>query len=372
MSRLATPEGTLRYARRMQPPCVPEHFRAWGPEEDRVFQFASLGLESYAGLNDEDCDRLYRDGVMQAVRGGINVIDSAINYRHMRSERALGRGLAELFEGGEASRDEIFVMSKGGYLPFDGSVPADVAGYLKETYIATGILRPEDVVDECHSMAPRFLEDQLGRSLRNFGLEALDCYFLHEPERQLQRFSQDELDARMEEAFRFLESAVEDGRIGFYGLATWNGLRVKPDAAGHLSLARIEAAARRAGGEGHHLQFLQVPYNLGMPEALTLPTQVLDGQRVSLLEAAAQLGIAVMASVPLLQAQVLPHVPPRFHDRMPGLSTSGQRALQFVRSTPGVLTALVGMKSPSNIQENCQLAAVKPLGETEFLGLLND
>ena len=44
-------------------------------------------------------------------------------------------------------------------------------------------------------------------------------------------------------------------------------------------------------------------------------------------------------------------------------------ALQFARSTPGVTTALVGMKSVEHVVENLQLAAVEPTRIEDFLQL---
>ncbi|HXX47476.1 MAG TPA: hypothetical protein VEN47_04550, partial [Myxococcota bacterium] len=43
-----------------------------------------------------------------------------------------------------------------------------------------------------------------------------------------------------------------------------------------------------------------------------------------------------------------------------GLKTDAQRCLQFARSTPGVTTALVAMRSPEHVDENLALAAQAP------------
>jgi aryl-alcohol dehydrogenase-like predicted oxidoreductase len=40
----------------------------------------------------------------------------------------------------------------------------------------------------------------------------------------------------------------------------------------------------------------------------------------------------------------------------PDLRTEAQRSIQFVRSTLGVTTALVGMSNPSHVEENLQVA----------------
>lgn len=53
-----------------------------------------------------------------AISGGVNVIDKAINYRYQKSERVVGAALRFLMEN-EIQRDELFICSKGGYIPED-------------------------------------------------------------------------------------------------------------------------------------------------------------------------------------------------------------------------------------------------------------
>jgi len=76
------------------------------------------------------------------------------------------------------------------------------------------------------------LEDQLAHSLRNLGLDAIDIYYVHNPETQLEALGVSKFASRIRDAFEFLEKAVADGRIGCYGTATWNGYR---PAAGVLA-----------------------------------------------------------------------------------------------------------------------------------------
>ena len=56
---------------------------------------------------------------------------------------------------------------------------------------------------------------------------------------------------------------------------------------------------------------------------------------------------------------------------IPGLATDAQRALQFVRSTPGIGTALVGMKTPAHVDENTRIGAVPPMGWEQFQRLFS-
>lgn len=293
-------------------------------------------------------------------------MDSAVNYRHQRSERAIGAALRAAIGRGAVARDEVFVATKGGYIPFDGAIPADPRAWFAETYLRPGIVRPDEIVGGAHCMTPGYLLDQLERSRANLGLATLDLYYVHNPEGQLEEVERDAFLARIRDAFAALEEAAREGKIGCYGTATWNGYRVDEAAPGHLSLADMVAAAREVGGEGHRFRVIQLPYNLAMPEAFTRPTQRTGDALVPTLEAARQLGVYVVASASVYQGRLARDLPPVVAEYLPGLSTDAQRALQFVRSTPGIDTALVGMKTVAHVEENAGVATSPPLAWEQF------
>jgi aryl-alcohol dehydrogenase-like predicted oxidoreductase len=97
-----------------------------------------------------------------------------------------------------------------------------------------------------------------------------------------------------------------------------------------------------------------------------------DGDQLSTLEAATRLGIAVMCSASILQARLAQNLPPSVGKALTGLVTDGQRAIQFVRSTPGVTTALVGMSQRSHVEENLMVARIPPAPVDEFLSIFSD
>jgi len=365
MPRLATPEATRAYAAGFSAKAAPGHFR-----ESRGLMLSSLGIGTYLGEPNESTDRGYTDAVVEAALGGINVVDSAINYRFQRSERSVGAALAELASRGVA-REALLVCTKGGYLSPDGEMPANPRDYFAREYFAKGVLQPGDVAAGCHSMAPRFLEDQLGRSLRNLGLEAVDVYYLHNPETQLEEVAPQEFRSRLRGAFEFLEGAVSAGKIGWYGMATWNGFRQPAGSATLHNLADVVAVAREVAGEGHHFGFVQLPVNLMMPEAIVLPNQPVGGRELPLLAAAAQLGVTVIASAPALQGRLGRGLPPAIAQTI-GLGSDFERALQFARSAPGLTTALVGMSRAEHVRANLRLAGEAPLSSEKFWSLFRE
>jgi len=342
------------------------HFR----ERDGLLM-SSIGLGTYLGHWDEHTDRSYHEAIKRAVELGCNVIDSAINYRFQRSERVIGVALKEVFDAGKTLRDEIIVATKGGFFPFEDEPPRDPRAWIVENVIDKDLARPEEIAAGSHCMTPAYLGDQLAHSLENLGGETIDIYYVHNPESQLQAVDRDEFDHRLREAFEFLERAASDGRIGCYGTATWNGYRQQPGSRGYLSLAEVATVAREVGGDTHHFRAIQLPHNLEMPEALTLGNQVVEGEHLSLLMAAARLGITVMCSASMLQAKLCRGLPPFVGEALKGLSTDAQRAIQFVRSTPGVTTALVGMSQRTHVDENMAVAAVPPASVEEFFGMFS-
>lgn len=358
----ATSEGTERYRNRFAGRAAEGHFR-----KKNGLWLSSLGAGTYLGEHDPATDERYANAIARALELGVNVIDTAINYRFQRSERAVGAALGVLVEQGKLAREEVVVASKAGFLTFDGDYPPNPAAYFTQEYVASGVLGPEDVVGGMHCMSPRYLADQIERSRRNLGLETIDVYFLHNPETQLPAVPRAEFLSRVRGAFAKFEECAAAGKIRSYGTATWEGYRKPPQARDSLSLEELVRLAEEVAGADHHFKVVQLPFNLAMPEAWLTATQTVGGENVSFLEAAKRLGITVYASASLLQGQVARNLPGELRAALDGnLDTDAQRALQFVRSAPGVDAALVGMSRVQHVEENLRLVGVPPLAVETF------
>jgi aryl-alcohol dehydrogenase-like predicted oxidoreductase len=357
----ATPQGTLRYAARFRGKSAAGHFR----EVPSGLVLSSIGIGTYLGEPDEATDDAYSGAVVAAVEGGFNVVDTAINYRFQRSERSIGAALKELVSGG-FSRDEIVLCTKAGFLTPDSDMPADASEYFSREFVEAGVFGAEDIAAGCHCMTPRYLADQLERSRRNMGVQCIDVFYLHNPETQLSEISKDQFEKRIREAFLFLESAVSSGKIGAYGLATWNAFREDPKSPGYFSLEEMVRIAVEACGQHHHFRFVQLPLNLAMPEALTRPNQSAAGKTLAMVQAGRALGITLVASASLLQGQLTKNLPASMRSAW-GMQSNSALALQFARSAPGITTALVGMSQVGHVQDNLALAGIEPAGREEFL-----
>lgn len=348
----ATLEGTARYRDRFQGTAAENHFRL---AQNRWL--SSIGVGTYLGDANVETDDRYTEAVVRAVELGANVIDTAANYRFQRSERSIGAALRELSERGFA-RDEIMICTKGGYLPFDGEPPRDVRQYVEDTFVKPGLASFADIAGGAHCMTPRYMQSQLSQSLGNMGLDCVDVYYVHNPESQLSAVSTEEFWKRLRAAFEFLEQSVANGNIGKYGVATWNGFRAEPDAREYHSLEQMADIAKEVAGAEHHFRFIQLPFNLAMPEALFFQNQKLGEEYESAVEAARALGITVIASGSILQGQVARGLPEAIREPLGSLATDAQTGIQFVRSAPGITTALVGMSQREHVEENLQLAGI--------------
>jgi len=360
ISGFATSEGTKKFA------------QLSGVNQANFKEFENLtlsnvGIGTYLGDADSITDELVTNAVKQSILSGINVVDTAINYRSQKAERSVGKAVSELIKEEKISRDQIFLSTKNGYVTNDADVQLGFWEYVKEEYTKKGILKEGDVTSGYHCMTPTYLSDQLERSLKNLGLECIDLMYLHNAvEGQIKDVSKEKFLENLKDVFELYEQKRDEGKIKFYGMATWECFRVPKDNPQYLSFEDTVNMAKKIGGENHGFRFIQLPFNLHYDQALLGKNQSLGTNNVSVLEAAVKLGIGVFTSVPLMQGRLLaPGAMPDFGDLKPSL-----RALQFVRSTPGVLAPLVGQKSSDHVSENLEIMKIPPMSEDEFLTLV--
>ena len=359
----ASPNGTGSYRERFTKLASEKHFR-----QAQDLWLSSIGIGTYLGNADEETDRRYAESIMRAVELGANVIDTAANYRFQRSERSVGVALSKLNIRGFA-REELMICTKGGYLPFDGAPPGDVRQYIEDNFIRPGIAGWSDIAGGVHCMTPHYLQNQLDRSLRNINISCADVYYVHNPESQLSAVSPDEFWKRLGAAFEFLEKSVADGKIKHYGVATWNGFRAEPDTKGYHSLEQMVDTAKAIAGDDNHFRFIQLPLNLAMPEALFFQNQKVRDDYLSALQAAEAFNITTIASGSILQGQVARGLPKAIRDSLGSLATDAQTGIQFVRSAPGITSALVGMSHIEHVEENLKLVAVDPAAAEDLMAI---
>ncbi len=355
-------EGTNGFAEKAieEKGVVESHFRTF-----QSLSLGSLGVGTYLGNSDAYTDQLVEEAVYTSVKSGvINVIDTAINYRSQRAERSVARGLLRLVREGVVKREEVFLASKNGYLTNDGELPVDIWTYIHREFVKPGILKPDEIGAEMHSLSIPFLKAQFERSLRNLGIGSLDLIYMHNAaEAWLKEIGIRRFLERLEAVFAYYEEERKKGRLSFYGLATWTSFRVPESHPEHLNLDDVVEVAKNVGGEDHGFRFIQLPLSLRMTEALTRNQRLMD-EHLSILEVAERLGIGVFTSAPLDHGQLLSTDYPQRE----GYSRS-MFLLQFPRSAhPAVVAPLVGHKQPGHVKENLRIGAVPPLDTAGFSG----
>lgn len=360
ISGFATSEGTRKFIKNSSANLL--NFK-----KIHCLELSNVGIGTYLGEPNEHTDKLVKNAVKQSVLSGINVIDTAINYRAQKAERSVGKAISELINEGKISRNQIFISTKNGYVTNDADIKQEFWEYIKTEYTQKGVLKEGDISSGYHCMTTRYLDDQLERSLKNLGLDCIDLIYLHNAvEGQIKDISKEKFLENLKLVFELYEQKRKEEKIKFYGMATWECFRVSSDNPQYISLQDTVELAKSVGGENHGFRFIQLPFNMYYDQALLAKNQTLDGRLVSLLEAASNLNIGVFTSVPLMQGRLLtPGAMPEFNDLKPSL-----RALQFIRSSPGVLSPLVGQKSPEHVSENLEIMKIPPMPEDEFLALV--
>ena len=321
---------------------------------------SSVGIGTYLGDPTDERDDAYYTAIREALATGVNVIDTAINYRHQRSERVVGRAIAD----SDVDREAILLATKGGFLPFDGERPDDPGQYVREEFPDTEFVRG-------NCLDPDFVGESLDRSLDNLDVDSIDLYYLHNPEVQLEEHDSETVYDMIEAAFTRLEERAAAGDIDHYGVATWEGLRVPATHESYLSLPelvrRARAASNAAGTTSTHLRALQLPFNVRMADAFTVESHAGPEGQQSALWFAHEAGLDVFASAPLLQGEltVEGRLPDGVAERLDG-ETPAQKAINFARSAPGVTSALVGMGTVEHVAENVAAGEYSPLGADGF------
>ena len=263
-----------------------------------------LGFGTYR-VDTQNTD--HREALKKALRESCNLIDTSTNYMDGDSERLVGSVIAELIASGDLRREEVIVVSKIGYVQGQNLKLAEAREKAGRPY--PDMVKYGDGVWHC--IHPEFLEDQLTFSLDRLGLATLDICLLHNPEYFLsQATHRGEKDPaklranfydRLERAFAYFESQVSAGRLQYYGVSS-NTAASPIDDPEATSLAYMvqaaQAAAQSMGSDVHHFRIVQLPMNL-FESGAALTANTGPSNRQTLLEYAAQVGVAVLVNRPL-------------------------------------------------------------------------
>lgn len=358
----ATAEGTRKFMENaFKNGMANSHFRSFNN-----LNFSSLGIGTYLGRLTAEDDRDLENAIYHSLKSGaVNVIDTAINYRSMKSEKNIGHAIKRLIEDKIISRDQVFISTKNGYITNDGDYPTiDVLEYMHKMYISQGIIDSKDISSGYNVLNPNYIRKCIDKSLTNMQLDTIDLVYIHNAyESWFQDISRSEFNEKIRRVFQVYEEYRSQNKIRYYGMATWTCFRLPRSEEGYLSLEDMVRIAEDVAGKDHGFRFIQLPYNLAYREAYLLRNQTVNSDNdLTILEACNKLNIGVFTSVPLLQAKL-------FDVKIPdylGIDNQLLKIVQITRSTPNVIAPLLGQKKLNHVKENIELAKVAPLNNSEF------
>ena len=358
----ATAEGTRKFMEKaFKNGMANSHFRSFNN-----LNFSSLGIGTYLGQLTAEDDIDLENAIYHSLKSGaVNVIDTAINYRSMKSEKNIGHAIKRLIEDKIISRDQVFISTKNGYITNDGDYPTiDVLEYMHKMYISQGIIDSKDISSGYNVLNPNYIRRCIDKSLTNMQLETIDLVYIHNAyESWFQDISRSEFNEKIRRVFQVYEEYRSQNKIRYYGMATWTCFRLPRNEEGYLSLEDMVRIAEDVAGKDHGFRFIQLPYNLAYREAYSLRNQTVNSDKdFTILEACNKLNIGVFTSVPLLQAKL-------FDVKIPdylGIDNQLLKIVQITRSTPNVIAPLLGQKKLNHVKENIELAKVAPLNNSEF------
>ncbi|MCC2649715.1 MAG: aldo/keto reductase [Nitrososphaeraceae archaeon] len=288
--------------------------------------------KAYLGQASSEDDKDIENAVYESIKSGaINVIDTAINYRAMKSEKSIGRALCRLIKDDIISRDEFFISTKNGYITNDGDYPTvDVMEYMQKMFISPEIIKPNDISSGYNVLNPSYIARCIDKSLANMHLECIDLVYVHNAfESWFEDVSREEFMHMLSKVFEVYE----------------------------------EYRSQHVGGKQHGFRFIQLPYNLAYNEPIFLKNQDVGSiKNLTILEAAQRLNIGVFTSIPLFQSRLL-------NARIPdyaGLTNQVEKLIQIIRSTPAVISPLIGQKKPEHVLQNINIANIPPLSNLEY------
>ena len=358
----ATAEGTRKFMENaFKNGMAKSHFRSFNN-----LNFSSLGIGTYLGQLTAEDDIDLENAIYHSLKSGaVNVIDTAINYRSMKSEKNIGHAIKRLIEDKIISRDQVFISTKNGYITNDGDYPTiDVLEYMHKMYISQGIIDSKDISSGYNVLNPNYIRKCIDKSLTNMQLDTIDLVYIHNAyESWFQDISRSEFNEKIRRVFQVYEEYRSQNKIRYYGMATWTCFRLPRNEEGYLSLEDMVRIAEDVAGKDHGFRFIQLPYNLAYREAYSLRNQTVNTYNdLTILEACKKLNIGVFTSVPLLQAKL-------FDVKIPdylGIDNQLLKIVQITRSTPNVIAPLLGQKKLNHVKENIELAKVAPLNNSEF------
>ena len=332
----ATSKSTSHYSKRFDLPY----------RQSEIFTASAIALGTHLGEMNEIDSLRYREGLEYGILNGINFIDTAINYRGMRSERDVGHVLESLINKKKTlKREEVIISSKAGIIPGDvveNLVPKD---YLQKVLLDRDIIKESDlnvIEHHKHVLTPSYYLFAIEQSKQHLNLNTIDIYYVHNPEISMMVLGPEIFYEHLERLFLHLEDQVQQGNIRYYGLATWSAFLKSPQEEGYISIEEVVNRAKSVAGNDHHFQFIQFPLNKQMSQSISLKNQRVHKRWCTLLEAAVEMSLYLTTSAPFQLGKIFKK------------EENPQKALLDITRNHAIFSTMVGMKQVKHIRKNIE------------------
>jgi len=208
-----------------------------------INQLSKIAVGTYRMHNDQHLESL-----RHAIKGGINLVDTASNYENGESEKMIGKL-------SKKEKESIFIISKVGYVQGSNfSIFENVAhrDNLRSLKISSSFI---------YCISPEYIKLQFQESLKRLAIDTLDCLLIHNPEYYLQHNpdSKDRLYSDLRHAFDELEIMRTNNLIRFYGISS-NSI-LDPSESKGINFQELILFLRDSNKYGG-FKFIQFPYNL--------------------------------------------------------------------------------------------------------------
>lgn len=244
-----------------------------------------VGIGTYKGLDNLQSDKKWFKSIKYGLKNNINIIDTAQKYRNGRSEKLIGKIISSL----KIKREKIIVITKACLYP----------EYVKKIIQKKKLkINKKNIIKkENFCIDPNYISWSVDNSLNNMKLKYIDYFLIHNPELILNDRNGEK---KILKAIEILEKKRSEGKIIFYGIASWSGFRQDKDSKFYLDLNRILNFIKKKFGKNHGFRALEVPFSLGMIDILNYTTK----NNLDLKKLAKKEQFNIFASAPIYEGKI--------------------------------------------------------------------
>jgi aryl-alcohol dehydrogenase-like predicted oxidoreductase len=337
---------------------------------------STIGIGTYEGGQFVEVDDAGVLAIYESVKHGVNVLDTSANQK---SEKTVGKALSLLLSSGIICRQSLFLSIKAGNL-FNDTQNNTFESRPQSADPQSNDLPAADGANAKYCITPDCLERYLTTSRLNLGVDTIDVFYIsNAAETLLDVLERGDFMQMLNASFSYLETQRSQNRIRYYGMSTWNCFTSDRYANVYLSLHDVAALAASVGGANHGFRYIQVPVSVTLPGAVRKQSQR-DGDTIIAAAATMNINVVSSRSIGGANPKSLDSAGSTFRactdttdyfdvlgESMRVISAKASKkklkgqasrlslaaqSLLITRSVPGILTALVGMRTSHHVHEN--------------------